>query len=354
MTANGAVDASFVANTDGTIFDLALDAGGKTLLGGDFETVNNTARTGLARLLGESTPRRAAFDFDGDGRSDISVFRPSEGNWYIQQSTAGYTGTHWGIPTDKPVPADYDADGKTDYAVYRDGAWYIMGSTVGFQAYTFGQAGDIPQPADFTGDGKSELVVFRPSDGTWYKLDLNGLAFSAVTFGTNGDRPVVGDYDGDGKADPAVYRDGAWYILGSTQGYYGVYFGLATDKVVPADYDGDGKTDQAVVRDGFWYMLQSTAGYTGFQWGLATDTPVAADYDGDGKADVWFTATASGTCYRQPRVTPALTSAWQPINLYRTRLFNRTYRLFVYLKGRVFGSALSILNLCYIDPALTF
>lgn len=315
MTANGAVDSSFVANTDGTIFDVAVNSAGKVLIGGDFENVNGLPRTGLARLLGESLPRRTAFDFDGDGRSDISVFRPLEGNWYIQQSTAGYTGTHFGITTDKLVPADYDADGKTDVAVFRDGAWYLMGSTSGFRAYTFGQAGDIPQPADFNGDGQAELCVFRPSDGGWYKLDLNGNVFTAVIFGTNGDKPVVGDYDGDGKADPAVYRGGAWYILGSIQGYYGVNFGIATDKVVPADYDGDGKTDQAVVRDGFWYLLQSTAGYTGFQWGLSTDTPVAADYDGDGKADVsvyrdgqWYllqsTAGYAGANFGLPTDTP--------------------------------------------------
>jgi uncharacterized delta-60 repeat protein len=283
---NGTFDQSFLAYSDGTVFDVAVERTGNVLVGGDFENVRDTPRTGLARLFSEPVTRKAQYDFDGDGRSDVSVFRPSDGNWYLLQSTAGYTGVHFGIATDKLAPADYDGDGKTDVAVFRDGAWYLMRSAAGFLAYNFGQAGDIPQPADFNGDGKAELCVFRPSDGGWYKLDLNGNVFTAVTFGQNGDKPVVGDYDGDGKADPAVYRDGSWYILGSTQGYYGVSFGIATDKPVPADYDGDGKTDQAVVRDGFWYLLRSTEGYTGFQWGNSTDLPVAADYDGDGKADV--------------------------------------------------------------------
>lgn len=282
---NGGVDTAFVAGTDGPVFDLALDGNGRTLLGGNFETVGGFSRTSVARLLGAPI-RRNAYDFDGDGKSDISVFRPTDGNWYLLGSTAGFSGVNFGIATDKLAPADYDGDGKTDIAVFRDGIWYILGSQIGFVAYSFGAAGDIPQPADFTGDGRAELAVFRPSDGVWYKLDVNGNAFTAVNFGQNGDQPVVGDYDGDGKADPAVYRSGVWYLLGSTQGFNAVSFGIAGDKPVPADYDGDGKTDPSVYRDGTWYLLRSTAGFTGVQFGQGGDLPAAADYDGDGKADL--------------------------------------------------------------------
>lgn len=286
LSATGGVDSTFTTNTDGTVFDLAVDGTGKVLIGGDFETVNGTARTGLARLLSEPVTRKAAYDFDGDGKSDVSVFRPSDGNWYLLQSAAGFTGVHFGAAADQLASADYDGDGKTDLAVFRGGTWYLLRSQAGFLAVNFGLAGDIPQPADFTGDGKAELAIFRPSDGGWYKLDLAGNSFTAVGFGQNGDRPVVGDFDGDGKADPAVYRGGAWYILGSTQGFYGVTFGTATDKPVPADYDGDGKTDPAVFRDGSWYLLTGTGGFSAIQWGVAADLPAPADYDGDGKADV--------------------------------------------------------------------
>ncbi|MEO6394019.1 MAG: FG-GAP-like repeat-containing protein [Pyrinomonadaceae bacterium] len=285
LNANGGVDPAFVTNTDGTAYDVAVDGTGQVLIGGDFETVNGTARTGLARLLSEPVTRKAAYDFDGDGKSDISVFRPSDGNWYLLQSAAGFTGIHFGAAADQLAPADYDGDGKTDIAVFRDGTWYLLRSQAGFLAINFGSTGDIPQPGDFTGDGKAELAVFRPSDGGWYKLDLAANSFTAVGFGQNGDRPVVADFDGDGKADPAVYRGGAWYILGSTQGFYGVTFGTATDKPVPADYDGDGKTDPAVFRNGSWYLLTGTSGFSAIQWGVTTDIPVPADYDGDGKAD---------------------------------------------------------------------
>ena len=226
------------------------------------------------------------FDFDGDGRADISVFRPSDTVWYLNRSTQGFSATQFGLSTDKITPADFDGDGKTDIAVYRDGLWYWLNSSNGnFNAFQFGLADDIPVPADFTGDGRSELAVYR--SGVWFTWNLANNQFeNVVQFGIATDKPVVGDYDGDGRADYAVYRDGIWYLLQSTQGFTAIQFGIATDKLVPADYDGDGKTDIAVYRDGIWHLLNSSQGYTAFQFGLSTDIPAPADYDGDGRTDI--------------------------------------------------------------------
>ncbi len=237
---------------------------------------------------------KTKFDFDGDGKADISVFRPDGGVWYLLNSASGFTGAQFGASTDKIVPADYDGDGKTDLAVYRGGTWYLNRSTAGFTGVAFGASDDIPQPADFDGDGKADLAVWRPSSGTWYVYNLVNGQFTAAQFGASTDKPVASDYDGDGKANYAVFRpsNGFWFIARPTgtasQNFDSIQLGIATDKPVPADYDGDGKTDVAVYRpsNGAWYVLQSTAGFTGVQFGISTDLPVAADYDGDGKADV--------------------------------------------------------------------
>ncbi len=222
------------------------------------------------------------FDFDGDGRSDISVFR--SGTWHLLRSNDGYLSTQFGIATDRLVPADFDADGKTDVAVFRDGVWYILRSTdATVSILNFGLGTDLPVPADYDGDGFAEPSVFR--DGLWYRYSLSTSQTSQEQFGLAGDRPVVADYDGDGRADLAVYRNGVWYLQRSLLGFAAIQFGLGTDRPVTGDFDGDGRADLAVYRDGDWHVLAGSQNYSVTHFGIATDVPVAADYDGDGRTD---------------------------------------------------------------------
>jgi hypothetical protein len=247
----------------------------------------------------------ALVDFDGDGKSDIGVYR--NGTWFILRSSdGGVTATAWGgLPQDRPMPADFDGDGKVDLVLYRDGMWFIFRSSDGGQIAEGwgGLPQDIPVPADFDGDGKADIAVYR--DGMWFIIRSSDDGVTATGWGgALADAPVPADYDGDGKADLAVYRNGSWFIVRSSNGEpTGIDWGGADQDIpLPADYDGDGKADLAVYRDGMWFIFRSSDGVqTAVGWGgLQQDIPVPADFDGDGKTDIavyrdgmWFILRSS-------------------------------------------------------------
>jgi FG-GAP-like repeat/Reeler domain len=242
-------------------------------------------------------------NFDTDGKSDFSVFRPSTGVWYALNSTnGGFQALAFGTNGDKIVPGDYDGDGKTDFAVWRPstGVWYVQKSTGGYLITQFGSTGDIPVSGDYDGDLKSDVAVFRPSTGVWYIWRSSDGVYDIRQFGLSTDKIAQGDYDADGKTDIAVFRpsSGDWYVWKSSDnGYIIFHFGITEDKPVQADYDGDGKTDFAVFRPstGIWYVQRSTAGFGSIQFGSNGDKPVPTDYDGDGLAD--FAVYRNGTWY---------------------------------------------------------
>ena len=252
------------------------------------------------------------FDFDGDGKTDYAIFRPTAGEWwYLRSGDGGNRAFQFGLSTDKIVPADYTGDGKTDVAFFRPSTneWFVLRSEdSSFYSAPFGATGDIPAPADYDGDGKADIAVFRPSEANWY-INKSSGGFSILQFGAAGDIPIPSDFDGDSKADLAVYRPsaGEWWILRSSDaGNRAFQFGNSQDKPIPADYTGDGKTDVAFYRPSTseWFILRSEDGsFYSAPFGASEDVPVPGDYDGDGKADIavwresdrnWYVAKSSG------------------------------------------------------------
>lgn len=275
------------------------------------------------------TRRSRTVDFNGDNKTDFAVARSadatSQTTWSIFDSAGATSGYAWGLGVgfatgDRATPEDFDGDGKTDIAVWRPGAaltaaFYILQSqtnTVRFE--TFGQTGDDPSVVDdYDGDGKADVAVYRDGGSGQSFFYYRTAAGGSVTFapwGIGGDKPAPGDYDGDGKADLAVIRNESGaarhFHSRTTQGFVTVQFGLFTDKFAGGDYDGDNKTDICMVRANGavydWYVFRSSNGATFTTGALGgfgsptTDIIVQGDYDGDNRTDfgVWRTSAGAG------------------------------------------------------------
>ena len=267
-----------------------------------------------------TAPPQHVVDFNGDGKTDWAVVRNTGGGpsgqitWFVQNNgVAGSSGVQWGIASDQFVPADFDGDLKTDWAVWRPGPgtsstiYILQSSTLTARIENFGLIGDQSDVAeDYDGDGKDDVAVYRPGaapgdPSTWFfKGSFNNPSgnITYVPWGQNGDFPAPGDYDGDGKADFVIQRNNGggqakFWMSQTTAGLSQVVFGTPTDVIVPGDYDGDGKTDLATVRGSAGQILWSIrgssggGGFTQAVWGnSATDFPAMGDYDGDGKTDL--------------------------------------------------------------------
>lgn len=298
---NGTLDTSFgscgkIVTHLGSNVDIAwgvaLQEDGRVVAAGEVQNGSTGVDGAVTRYKPVGGASATTKDFDGDGREDVSVFRPSDGSWYMSCSCQGQRGTRFGQAGDIPVAADYDGDGRTDVAVFRSGTWYINRTSDGqLGVINFGIAGDIPTVGDYDGDEKADASVWRESAGMWYVLRSSDSQFTARAAGGAGDKPVPADYDRDGKTDIAIYHAGEWWVANSSSAggdFTVTAFGNATDIPLAGDFDGDGKDDLSVYRapEGMWYQQLSAAGYKAAKWGVETDTPVPADYDGDSRSDL--------------------------------------------------------------------
>ena len=245
-------------------------------------------------------------DYDGDGRADVAVLRPAEGGeesvWYVVRSSdGGVVRRQWGAVSlgDEPVPADYDGDGRVDLAVWRPvegaarGVFYVVRSSDGgVMRHEAGAVDHLPVPADYDGDGRADFAGWRPAFAQWSIVGSASGQVTTVQFGAPTDVPVPADYDGDSRADIAVWRPatGEWFVrLSATGAETSVAFGAPGDVPVPRDWDGDGRADFAVwrPRTGEWFILRSRDGAVAYGvWGAPGDRPVTADWDGDRQTDL--------------------------------------------------------------------
>jgi len=271
----------------------------------DIREVN--AGTSPANAL--SIPYYAPLDYAGDLVDNPVSYET--GWWHVLMSDVANHWSDaykWGIKGDIPVCGDFDGDGVSDFSVFRPSVsrWYIYGTRGSNLIKKWGIAGDVPISGDFDGDRVADFAIYRPSSGWWVVLPSGGGGVIKTKWGIAGDVPVPGDYDGDGLTDYAVFRPdtGWWYIQGSTVGIIRKKWGIGGDEPVPGYYDADGITDLAVYRRGYWIVQQSsTMTRLVKKWGVAGDAPVAGDYDGNGRDNfaifrksnaVWIISLDSG------------------------------------------------------------
>jgi len=218
-------------------------------------------------------------DYNGDGTSDIAIFRPQAGLWAIR----GISRLYYGPSSALTISGDYNGNGTTDVAVFipSSGLWAARSIS---RVY-YGSEADIPIPGDYNGDGTANVGIFRSSSGLWSVRSI-----TRVYFGSSQDSPVPGDWNGDGTADPGIFREssGLWAIRDISR----VYFGGSGDSVVPGDYNGDGACDFGIFRgsSGLWAIRSISRVY----YGSLINQLVPADYTGDGRDDFGLFRETSG------------------------------------------------------------
>lgn len=187
--------------------------------------------------------------YPGKGlKAHLGIYRPSNATWYMKDSASGASyAVTFGNVGDTPLPGDYDGDGVTDLAVWRkysgtpNGYWIVKSSrdgqvyqTVNNPSSTYGSnypdalvsdqlrlGKTIALPS--SGNNFGNFVYWRPETGTWKLRNLVGKSgqLSSVSaektisnWGQAGDLAFMGDFSRDGVDDLALFRpsDGFWRV----------------------------------------------------------------------------------------------------------------------------------------------
>ncbi len=230
---------------------------GEWRLASDFEDPTGSIAR-IYRFGGQQGDLPVTGDWDGSGKTKIGIYRPSQGQWFLDYNGNGFFDANdkvfrFGAPDAIPVTGDWDGSRRTRIGVYlpSSGEWRLDIDGDGAfhpsrdRSFTFGGApGDRPVTGDWTASGADHIGVV--SSGYRWRLDLNGngkfdpgIDAEFYLGGIPGDIPITGDWTGDGKTKAGVFRQGSVWVLDINGDRRVDDSGASPDLVIPFGRPGD-------------------------------------------------------------------------------------------------------------------
>jgi hypothetical protein len=215
--------------------------------------------------------------------------------WFLRDSNTSGVADHtftYGGPGDTVLACDWNGDGVSSPAVYRDGTFFerdMLTSGVADRVVRFGDPGDQPICGDWNGDGTDTVGVHRGN--TFYLRNNNatGVADVFISYGDANDDAVVGDWNGDGRDTIGIHRGNAFYLRNNnTTGVADltISYGDPFDQPMIGDWNGD-RTDTIGIHRGnaFYLRNNNTSGVADLtiSYGDAGDHAIVGDWNGDRK-----------------------------------------------------------------------
>lgn len=332
---DGADDILVQRKIDGNLYTLILNSDGTTTI----NKIRSHFSSDNWEILTTSNSKKS--DFNGDGKIDILVRRKSDGNIYAlisnnvgTQSTIKKMANHLDSDTWKIIDtADFNGDGNSDILVYRrtDGNLYTLLSnsngTSTFKKIMSGASEDnweFITIADYNNDNKADIALQRTTDGNLYTvmLDSNGnykLHKIASNLSDENSWEIYNkdvDFNGDENSDILAFRenDGNLYSLivnnnGTTATFKKLMSHLTPDTwdiTETADFNGDGNSDILIhrIEDGNVYtLLINSDGTTTLKKAMSGAIEdnwkfiYTADFNNDGKSDILLQRVTDGNLY---------------------------------------------------------